>query len=136
MRIAEDKKTVEDILNSLKVDMGKLADEAVKHDGWMTPTEDNIELPYDKYDEKEISGWSETLQYEIRWRKRITQALYDALQKNDMEELWNDVEWRCQARGELEDAFWDAWAEGHKLYDFWKKHHKKERKHGKKVKKS
>jgi hypothetical protein len=128
----EERKEYDALLRRCEPQIVKLAQDAVKNDGWIVPTTDKINKSYDEYELAEIEGWSETDAFNIRWRSRINELVIRELDECKVLTV-DDGEIRIELAGELVDTFWEEWAAGHKLYEFWKKHQKKGRKHGKKA---
>ena len=123
----EQRKALHGLISRLEPQVRKLAEQVVKQDGWMVPTQDKVALPYDEYAQAEISGWSQTDQYGIRWRQQIVDMVQDAFAESELLSGVPALEIALAVVEELEPVFWEAWVNGHKLYEFWKKHQKKAR---------
>jgi hypothetical protein len=126
----EQRKVYNAVLADLNHKVAVLAEAAVVTDGWMVPTTDKINLPYDQYEQAEIEGWQETDQYNIRWQSRINEIIVLALDTNEVLGEANanaHGELRFGLMAELRDVFWEEWCASHKLYAFWKKHQPKKR---------
>lgn len=94
--------------------------QAAKKDHWMTPTDEGNQKEYVEYMQDQIDGWSQTCQYQLQWGKKLSQIADEAyLREHDDFDYEN---WCENYLALLEDCFWLAWAEQHKLFKFWKKY--------------
>ena len=131
--IKKETQALNKLIAELTIKVQEIAAQAVKTDGWMVPTEDDILLPFADYKQKEIEGWEQTDQYGILWRRRMFNLVKD---KFDATGIFSseDLDLVCAVLGALTPVFWEEWVSGHKLYDFWKKHQPKKAKCRKGVK--
>jgi hypothetical protein len=97
-----------------------------KSDRWMTPTLDASKegkKDYATYEIEEIEGWEQTGHFTLRYRELLTDIGYDDAYAQGFDEsdyIEPGLAFHEMFLVPLKEAFWEAWTEKHKLYEFWK----------------
>jgi len=99
---------------------------ASKDDGWMTPTDDHISTEaaedFSTFQIEQQEGWEQTCHFELLYGSPLKDMGY----KDAYAQGFDESEHREAALYfhelfyvPLKDAFWEAWADKHNLYEFW-----------------
>lgn len=100
----------------------RLAREAFRTDGWMTPVVEDL-MDEDTDDIGDLvmthrSQWEQTCQFELLWGARISEIVDQ--QEARFERLDLAVRWEDRYYGlyePLKEAFWEEWERKHKLVE-------------------